>query len=120
MQQRAAAVGYDWPDTSGPLAKVHEEVDELAAEVERSGEPAPELPPDPAVASEVGDLLFTIVNVARRLNVDPELALRQTTAKFVARVECASELAAARGDDWTALTLDEQDRYYDEAKEALR
>jgi MazG family protein len=120
VQQRAAAVGYDWPDTSGPLAKVHEEVDELAAEVERSGEPAPELPPDPAVTSEVGDLLFTIVNVARRLNVDPELALRQTTAKFVARVERASELAAARGDDWTALTLDEQDRYYDEAKEALR
>jgi MazG family protein len=120
VQQRAAAVGYDWPDASGPLAKVHEEVDELAAEVDRSGEPAPELPPDPAVADEIGDLLFTIVNVARRLNVDPELALRQTTAKFVARVERASELAAERGDEWTALSLEEQDRYYDEAKEALR
>jgi nucleoside triphosphate diphosphatase len=120
VQQRAAAVGYDWPDTLGPLAKVHEEVDELAAEVERSGEPRHAVPPDPQVAGELGDLLFTIVNVARRLNVDPELALRQTTAKFVARVERASALAAARGDDWTALDLEQQDRYYGEAKEALR
>jgi MazG family protein len=120
VQQRAAAVGYDWPDASGPLAKVREEVDELAAEVGRSGEPAPELPPDPAVVDEIGDLLFTVVNVARRLNVDPELALRQTTAKFVSRVERASALAAEHGEDWTALTLDEQDRYYDEAKEALQ
>jgi MazG family protein len=120
VQQRAAAVGYDWPDMLGPLAKVREEVDELAAEVERSGEPRHAAPPDSRVTDELGDLLFTLVNVARRLNVDPELALRQTTAKFVGRVERASALAAERGDDWTALGLEEQDRYYDEAKEASR
>ena len=65
-------------------------------------------------------MLFTVVNLARRLNVDPELALRSTSRKFVARVERAGELAAAAGADWTALGLDDQDRYYDQAKEQLR
>ena len=60
------------------------------------------------------------MNVARRLNVDPELALRDTSRKFVTRVERAGELAAERGDDWQALGLEEQDRYYDLAKEQLR
>jgi MazG family protein len=117
VQRRAAAVGYDWPDLSGPLAKVREELDELAAELERAGEPAPETEPDERVADEIGDVLFTLVNVARRLNVDPELALRRTSQKFVSRVERAEELAAAGGEDWRTLALDEQDRYYDQAKE---
>jgi XTP/dITP diphosphohydrolase/tetrapyrrole methylase family protein/MazG family protein/ATP diphosphatase len=120
VQRRAAAVGYDWPDLAGPLEKVREELDELAAELDRAGEPRPETEPDPRVADEIGDVLFTVVNVARRLNVDPELALRRTSQKFVARVERAGELAAASGDDWTALALDDQDRYYDQAKEQLR
>ena len=120
VQRRAAAVGYDWPDLAGPLAKVREELDELAAELERAGPPAPETEPDERVADEIGDVLFTIVNVARRLNVDPELALRSTSRKFVTRVERASELAAERGDDWRRLGLEEQDRYYDLAKEQLR
>lgn len=118
-QRRVVAVGYDWPDLAGPLAKVREEVDELADEVERSGEPAPETEPDGRVVDEVGDVLFTVVNLARLVNVDPELALRRTTQKFRARIERAVELAAARGEDWTALPLDEQERYYDLAKEQL-
>ena len=120
VQRRAAAVGYDWPDLEGPLGKVHEELAELAAEVSRSGVPAPETEADPAVADEVGDVLFTVVNIARRLNVDPELALRRTSAKFVERVERAEELAARSGKDWQSLGLDDQDRYYDLAKEQLR
>ena len=84
-----------------------------------AGTPAPETEPDAAVAHEVGDLLFTVVNVARRLNVDPELALRATTRRFRDRVELAAELAAAAGDDWRALDLDAQDAYYDRAKESL-
>jgi MazG family protein len=117
LQRRAVAAGFDWPDLEGPLAKAREELEELEAEVRRSGEPSPETEPDPKVAHEVGDLLFTVVNVARRLNVDPELALRGTNARFVARVERAEQLAAAAGEDWSALPLDEQDRYYDRAKE---
>jgi uncharacterized protein YabN with tetrapyrrole methylase and pyrophosphatase domain len=69
---------------------------------------------------ELGDVLFLVVNVALRMNVDPELALRGTVAKFVRRVERAGELAAASGDDWASLDLLEQLRYYDDAKEALR
>jgi XTP/dITP diphosphohydrolase/tetrapyrrole methylase family protein/MazG family protein/ATP diphosphatase len=119
VQRRVVAVGYDWPDLAGPLAKVREELDELAVEVERAGPGAPETEPDARVVDEVGDVLFTAVNLARVLNVDPELALRQTTRKFTARVERAVELAAERGDDWRTLPLEDQERYYAEAKEAL-
>src|SRR5262249_45137824 len=116
VQRRAAAVGFDWPDLEGPLAKVGEEVDELRRELARTGAPPPETEPDPEVAAEIGDVLFTIVNLARRVNVDPELALRQTSARFVGRVEEAQRLAAAEGDDWSTLGLEAQDRYYEQAK----
>lgn len=117
LQSRAVAAGFDWPDLEGPLAKVREELGELEAEIARAGEPSPETEPDASVAHELGDLLFTAVNLARKLNVDPELALRATNARFVARVERAEELAAAHGERWSELPLVEQDRYYDLAKE---
>jgi MazG family protein len=120
LQRRAVAAGFDWPDLDGPLAKVREELGELEAEVARAGEPRPETEPDAAVAHEVGDLLFTVVNLARRLNVDPELALRSTNARFVDRVERAEQLAEAQGERWAELPLEQQDRYYDLAKEDLR
>jgi MazG family protein len=119
VQRRAAAVGYDWLDLSGPLEKLREELDELSEAIASSGEPAPESEPDPPVFHELGDLLFTVANVARRLNVDPELALRSSTNRFVQRVEHAIELAAARGDDWRGLDLEAQDAYYELAKEEL-
>jgi len=119
VQRRAATVGYDWPDLAGPLAKVREELAELEDARSRAGEPAPETEPDPAVFHEVGDLLFTVVNVARRLNVDPELALRATTRRFTVRIETAAELAETDGEDWRSLDLDAQDGYYERAKEAL-
>jgi MazG family protein len=118
VQRRAAAVGFDWPDAAGPLAKVREELDEVQEEVDRAGVPAPETEPDARLVDELGDLLFTVVNLARRLNVDPELALRQTSGKFRRRVDRARELAAEAGKDWTALDLESQDRYYEQAKEA--
>jgi len=120
VQRRVAAVGYDWPDLAGPLAKVGEEIDELIAAVARAGEPSPETEADAATFHEVGDVLFTVVNVARRLNVDPELALRATTRRFTCRVELAAELAATDGVDWRALDLDAQDEYYERAKERAR
>jgi MazG family protein len=115
-QRRAAAAGYDWPDLEGPLAKVREETDELAAEIARAGLPTPETEADRAVFAELGDLLFTVVNLARKLNVDPELALRAATGRFVSRVERAVEIARAEGEDWTAIDLERQDAYYDRAK----
>jgi MazG family protein len=119
VQRRAAAVGYDWPDLEGPAAKVREELHELLAEVERAGRPAPGTEPDRRVAEEVGDLLFTVVNLARFLNVDPELALRGTTGRFRARVELAERLAAEAGETWTELDLQGQERWYERAKATL-
>jgi uncharacterized protein YabN with tetrapyrrole methylase and pyrophosphatase domain len=70
------------------------------------------------VFEELGDVLFATVNVARRLNVDPELALRASSRRFVERVERAEVLAEERGETWSELPLGEQDRYFDAAKEA--
>jgi len=119
VQRRAATVGYDWPDLTGPLDKVREELGELEEEIARAGIPAPETEPDAGVDHEVGDLLFTVVNVARKLQVDPELALRATTRRFTNRVELAVDLAGDAGDDWRRLDLDAQDAYYERAKERL-
>jgi XTP/dITP diphosphohydrolase/tetrapyrrole methylase family protein/MazG family protein/ATP diphosphatase len=118
-QRRAATVGYDWPDVAGPLEKLREELGELVEAIDRVGEPAPETEPDPAAFHELGDVLFTVVNVSRRLNVDPELALRATTRRFTERVERAQELAASDGVEWRDLGLDAQDDYYERAKETL-
>jgi MazG family protein len=116
-QRRAAVVGFEYPDVDGALADLDDELRELRAELDGRGEPAPELPPDARQAQELGDLLFAAVNVARRLNVDPELELRRATQRFVDRVEEAERLAAKDGATWTELPLDEQDRYFDRAKE---
>jgi len=120
VQRRAAAVGYDWPDLNGPFDKVHEELAEIEEALAAAGSIVPESEPDRAVAAELGDLLFTIVNVARKANVDPELALRATTLRFVERVERAERIAEDAGERWTELELDAQDRYYELAKEQLR
>jgi MazG family protein len=116
VQRRARAVGFEYPDLDGALADLDDELRELRAEID--GEPAPETEPDRRHFEELGDVLFAAVNVARRLNVDPELALRFASGRFVARVERAEQLAAGEGKRWTELELDEQDRYFDLAKEA--
>jgi MazG family protein len=119
VQRRARAVGFEYPNLEGALADLDDELRELKEAIaEAGGEPAPETEPHPHVFEELGDVLFASVNVARRLNVDPELALRAMSERFVARVERAEQLAAAAGKRWTELELDEQDRYFDLAKEA--
>ena len=118
-QRRAAAVGYDWPNLAGPVQKLHEELNEFLEELERAGRPAAETEPDERVEAELGDLLFTIVNVARFVNVDPELALRSATKRSRARIELAERLAAEAGETWVDLDLDGQERWYERAKAAL-
>jgi MazG family protein len=119
VQRRAAAVGFEYPDVAGALADLEDELAELRHALAAAPEGAPETEPDPHVFDEVGDVLFATVNVARRLNVDPELALRAMSRRFVARVEHAAALAQEEGRSWTDLPLEEQDRYFDRAKEAL-
>jgi nucleoside triphosphate diphosphatase len=118
VQRRAAAVGFEYPDVAGALADLEDELAELRAELAGTLDAAPELPPDRRQADEVGDILFAAVNVARRLNADPELELRAAAARFVDRVDEAARRAAADGSDFGTLTLAEQDRYFDLAKDA--
>src|SRR5580765_1551680 len=118
VQRRAAAIAFEYPDVGGAQADLDDEVRELKeAIVDSGGDPLPEVEPDPEVFAELGDVLFATVNVARRVNVDPELALRAATKRFRARVECAEQLAKKEGRIFTELSLDEQDRYFDQAKE---
>ncbi len=116
VQRRATAVGFEYPDVAAALSDLDGELRELRAELPDADPPA-ETEPEPRVAAELGDLLFACVNVARRLNADPELELRAATRRFRVRVEAAEVLAAADGKDWTALPLVEQDAYFDTAKE---
>ncbi len=107
VQQRAKAVGFEYPDVGGALADLDDELRELKADL---GSPERR-------AEELGDVLFAAVNVARKLDADPELELRRAAQRFRKRVEIAEELAGAAGENWSALPLEQQDRYFDLAKE---
>ncbi|MGN6431793.1 MAG: nucleoside triphosphate pyrophosphohydrolase [Gaiellaceae bacterium] len=117
IQRRAAAVGFEYPDAAGALGDLEEELGELKGAIEAGGVRPAETEPDAGVSGEVGDVLFAAVNVARHLNVDPELALRTVSDRFVARVEEAERLAAGDGHQFGALSLADQDSYFDRAKE---
>jgi MazG family protein len=119
VQRRAAAIGFEYPDTDGALADLEDELRELK-EALAEAPVVEETEPDEHVFEELGDVLFAAVNVARRVNVDPELALRAMTSRFVARVERAEEFAAEEGKAFAELPVDEQDQYFDRAKEAFR
>lgn len=104
FQERAAAVGFDWPDVAGPLDKLEEEVHE-----------AREHPVD-----EIGDVLFAAVNVARKAGIHPSTALRRATAKFTDRFRAVERMAADRGLDMHAAGLAELDQLWDEVKAGER
>ncbi len=116
VQGRAASVGFDWPSIDGPIAKVAEELAEL---VEAIG-PDPRSADPEAVLDELGDLLFSVVNVARQLDVDPESALRRASASFTGRFRKVERLAAERGLDVRSLDLAGLDALWDEAKATER
>jgi MazG family protein len=120
VQRRATAIGFEYPDTAGAFADLDDEVRELKDALAEAREIAPETEPPAHVFEEMGDVFFAAVNVARRLNVDPELALRAMTRRFVERVERAEQHAAAEGKSFADLELEEQDRYFDLAKEEFR
>jgi MazG family protein len=117
VQRRAASIGFEYPNTAAALADLEDELRELHDALAEAGEARAETEPDPHVFEELGDVLFAAVNVARRLNVDPELALRRMSERFVARVERAEAMARREGRDFGELGLEEQDRYFDRAKE---
>ena len=112
LQDRAAGVGFDWPDARGPLTKVREEIEEVAEMLDEHGA----VRDLDALESELGDLLFAVVNLCRKTGVHGALALDRTNAKFVRRYAAMEELATAEGKTLTTLSLDEQDGYWDRVK----
>lgn len=127
LQERAASVGFDWPDTAGPIEKVREELAEVEAEVRRRrpGRARPRVEADPntpappasdALVEEIGDLLFAVVNLARKAGVAPEPALDRANRKFRDRFEAIEQLASARGIDLHSAGLGTLDGLWDEVK----
>jgi len=108
LQERAAGVGFDWPDARGPLEKVREELTEVeraTGNVQRG-----------TIEEELGDLLFAVVNLARKLAIDPRAALERANDKFQRRFEAVERLAGQRGVDIGHAGLDELDKLWDEVK----
>jgi|SRR2546425_28397 len=108
LQQGAAAVGFDWPDASGPLAKVKEEIGELEREAGKGKRET--------VEDEIGDLLFAVVNLARKLGVDPDDALERANDKFRRRFAAVERLAESRGLELGRASLAALDELWDEVK----
>ena len=125
LQERAASIGFDWPDAAGPSAKVREELAEVESELRRPTHPRPPGPADPntpspapseALVEEIGDLLFAVVNLARKAGVQPGPALDGANRKFRDRFEAVERLAEARGIELHGAGLELLDRLWDEVK----
>ena len=113
LQDRAAGVGFDWPNALGPSAKVREEMEEVSRHID----PVTGVVADPdALEAELGDLLFAVVNLCRKTGVHAALALNRTNAKFVRRYAAMERLSEADGKTLASLTLEDQDRYWDAVK----
>ena len=108
VQHKAAKFGFDWPDVSGALGKVEEETRELEEAIASGNQDN--------CMEELGDLLFSAVNVSRFLNIEPEQALSLSCDKFIQRFQKMEQLAKERGVDMTSSTLDDLNLLWDDAK----
>jgi ATP diphosphatase len=130
LQERAASVGFDWPDVQGPLLKVREELSEVEGHLADSPNggrppgPDPNAPPGPPpseeLVEEIGDLLFAAVNLARKAGVQPGPALDRANRKFRRRFEEIERIAGERGIDVGTAGLEVLDSLWEEAKSTLR
>lgn len=112
LQARAARIGFDWPEQSGVLAKVHEELREV--------EQALESGTTEAIEEELGDLLFAVVNLARHREVDPEASVRAANSKFMRRFQRMEQWAQESGNDLSGLDLEAMDVLWEKAKQEER
>ncbi|HEU4698042.1 MAG TPA: nucleoside triphosphate pyrophosphohydrolase [Gemmatimonadales bacterium] len=116
LQERAASVGFDWPDVQGPLEKVREELEEVEHELAAHGPSTAAGPASEALQDEIGDLLFAVVNLARKAGVQPGPALDRANRKFRDRFHAVETLAEARGIELDAAGLEVLDGLWDEVK----
>ena len=121
LQDRAAGVGFDWPDVEGPAAKVEEELTEVRDELTHTARRKPGEPPvldddHYRLEAELGDLLFAVVNLCRKAGVHASIALDKANAKFEKRFQEMERMARDRGLDLPQLGLDRLDQLWDEAK----
>ena len=121
LQDRAAGVGFDWPDVDGPAQKVEEELGEVRAELDRMPKAKPGAPPvldkrHYALEAELGDLLFAVVNLCRKAGVHASIALDKANSKFERRFQEVERLAKERGIDVAHAGLEALDKLWDEAK----
>ncbi|MBN1165361.1 MAG: nucleoside triphosphate pyrophosphohydrolase [Candidatus Krumholzibacteriota bacterium] len=108
IQKKAALTGFDWPDHEGIIDKLYEEIDELKASID-TGERG-------SIKEEIGDLFFTLINLARQLQVDAEGALDRTTAKFIQRFRWMEKTARDSGLHLEELSLEEQEKLWQKSK----
>jgi MazG family protein len=125
LQDRAAGVGFDWPDTSGPAAKIDEELTEVRHHLDDRPIPAPGAPPvldaaRDALEAELGDLLFACVNLCRKAGVHAALALDKANAKFERRFRAVENEVRSKGLEMGSLSLDELDAVWDSVKDHER
>jgi len=116
VQEKAGAVGFDWPDATGPAEKVEEELAEVRAEAKAGAHAASSGVADPRLEEELGDLLFSVVNLCRKLGVHPSLALDKANTKFATRFQGVERLARERGLDVTTAGLEALDELWNEVK----
>jgi MazG family protein len=120
LQERGATVGFDWPDVDGPIAKVREELEETERELAMGGSVAGSGDrggPSDQLIDEVGDLLFAVVNLARKAGVQPGIALGRANRKFRARFEAVERLAHEREIKIETAGLEMLDRLWNEVKQ---
>lgn len=117
-QEKAARVGFDWKDADGPMEKIREETKELEAEISAVRDGVGHIPPakQDRVREELGDLLFSVCNLARKIGVDAESSVAGATGKFATRFRAVEAAAKAKGRDMKDMTLAEMDALWDEAK----
>ncbi|GAB3104334.1 nucleoside triphosphate pyrophosphohydrolase [Lysobacter terrae] len=116
LQKRAATVGFDWPDITPVIAKLHEEIEEVRAEFNAVAHDAGDMAARDRLEDEIGDLLFVAANIARHAKVDVGAAMRRANLKFERRFRAMEALAEADGVALAALSLEAQDRYWNRAK----
>ena len=114
LQKKAAKSGFDWPDASGVIAKIKEELCEVEAAITNADSSADT--DNTALEGELGDLLFSVVNFCRFFKIEPSVALHRTTIKFTERFKYVEKRMKETGQEMNAKNLEVMDRYWNEAK----